>query len=200
MNTNFFAATALIILTLGACKKDKDVAPEPEKTVKTGTVTLKNHTTEKDPEKAIVWFSVTDQAAHTMTEISSNAALQKSIAFGYNFNDINWGIYSVTAYPHKYGQENWTNKNTTIFKELPMTFDAFAKQAQSDPGSINEAFINQMFSDGSKAEASVKDFPASAADVFETAEGVQGIFQVSSLAKNLTTVSQHESPLVDGHI
>ncbi|WP_257669794.1 hypothetical protein [Parapedobacter tibetensis] len=188
MKTKFTAILALIILALGSCKKDKGVVPEPVKTVKTGTVTLKNHNTEKDPEKAVVWFSISDQSVHAMEEISSKAALQKNIAFGYNLNDINWGLYSPTAYPHQYGQESWAHKSTTIFKDLPMTFDVFAKQAQSDPESINEAFINKMFADGSGAEASVKDFPEGAAYVFETADGVKGIFRVTSLAQNLTTV------------
>lgn len=188
MKTQFIAVMALMTLALGACKKDKDVAPEPKRTVKTATLTLKNYDTEKDPSKAIVWFSVSDRSAHTMGEITADADLQKNISFGYNLNEIDWGLYSPGTYPHEYGQENWKNKNTTIFKKMSVSFDVFAKQAQSDPGSINEVFIIQQFQDGSGAEASVKNFPEGAVYVFETADGIKGIVRVSGMAKNLQTV------------
>ncbi|MGN6418699.1 MAG: hypothetical protein ACTHMC_14490 [Pseudobacter sp.] len=178
-------AMTLIVTSLIACKKDK---AEPVPT----SVEYSPIGIQYKKELGIYtqnWLSMDDLTAKMMPQISIDAALQKTILFGFYKNGPDYGLYSPEVFPVEYGQENWLHHQSVIFKKSTLTLDELGSILQKNNQKLPAGELIGAWHKGVNPKSVLTHPHEGEIWLFRTTDNkVTGLFQVSSIDAEQTTM------------
>ncbi|HVK48586.1 MAG TPA: hypothetical protein VM488_12090 [Pseudobacter sp.] len=173
---------AIVLLSLSACKKDKD-APMPT------TVVRESIGVQYDKNlgnKTVNWFSADKMSGLSMPQISQDNSLHGGILFGYYLNGTEYGLYSPETFPVVYGQENWIKKQSVTFRKSAMSQAEMQAIFQKD---LTPADVINLWNKGVNPGKTITHPHEGEFYLFRTADQlITGVLAVTTISGTLETM------------